>query len=773
MIEKGDTMNYSKKVYSKAILSFVLSFVLFCCNISTPNQVEAQIETKTSIYDEIKKTNISEEKLEKIAEEALVDGEKAAEEINRYKNKVDYEAAVNEALKAYYENEEFRELADFENEIDDRGSDIVEGYREAAKEREAGNSNGYEPGTVLVSFNEGTSKKEIKAVVEAEYGTCENIFKCFNGKYMVTVSISLGQTVDMAKKAFSEYSITGVTAANDYLEICDSASDYLNDEQAAQQYYLDNINVKNAWDYVTKKDHDKVLVGVIDTGIQMDHPDLQGMISPDSADVSDENAGTRLLSECQSTYNTAHGTQVAGVIAAKANNEINIAGVASCYSNDIVEILAVQASVYDEQEKKYNFPVASIIRGLDYCVEKGVKVINFSGGAKGTNSYLEETIKEVTSYGIIFVCSAGNDSTDAEYYPADFEDAIAVMSSDRNNKISFFSNYGMQKDICAPGSGIVTTTIESTTANVQGTSFSSPVVASVAAMMCSINDGLNYFDVRRILQRTSVDIELGNKCPSGLVNAYEAVKTADGYDYTKPIDNPDDLNIHNVAKYKDVTVSSTYDSVYSPASNIVDNDEYSKWVSENIQGQSVTIDLEKSYVINNIEILYDNRSITSGYQILVSDDGSNWTEIVSQDVETLFSSDVDAALTQARYIKINYPTNTSYVIIREIKVWAYKIPGDEEVVAEPVERPSEATDLYVSCITSGLMLVNWTENKNKTIKGYKYNIYINGFLTQENVDCGVKIISCSPGYKTVKVTALLNGYESGGVQKSVYIKSSN
>ena len=108
----------------------------------------------------------------------------------------------------------------------------------------------------------------------------ESIYKDFTGDYVAEISISLGQTVDMASEAYSQYSITESVDSNDYYGVEESVLGSTNDPDIKNQYYLDNIYVKTAWDYVSSHTHDKVLVGVIDTGVQVDHPDLKNVLSP-------------------------------------------------------------------------------------------------------------------------------------------------------------------------------------------------------------------------------------------------------------------------------------------------------------------------------------------------------------------------------------------------------------------------------------------------------------------------------------------------------------
>lgn len=701
-------MNYLRKKSVKKLLCFVLVIALCVVGIVVPEGEIVEAKKISSVFDEIQEANLSKKELAKISKTALKDGEKAAEKINQYADIADYEAAVNYALSAYYENEEFEEIKDFENNIDGRSNDIVKGYKAAAKERKKGDANGYEAGKVLVAFDGNATKEEIKAVVEAEYGKCEEIVKCFNNQYMVKVSISLGQTVEMAEEAYSKYSIIENTAPNDYVELAESAADYVNEPNAKNQYYLDNIKAKEAWDYVSQTQYDKVTVGVIDTGVQIDHPDMQNVISPYSADVTEGDTPV-LLSECDVTYTSSHGTMVAGVLAAEANNNAYIAGVASCYNNDVVEVLAVQTSTYYADSNTYRFESDDVVKAINYCVEQGAKVINFSAGALGEDSYLASIIKDVTNAGVIFVCAAGNDGTSNPFTPADIDETISVVATDTNNALWSDTNYGMKKDICAPGVDIMTISSQYGQSMTRGTSFATPMVSAVAAMMCAVNSNLDYRDVRRILADTATDINVGNKCRNGLLNAGAAVKMADTL-YDK--------GLSWLSLRKPVTVSSSFSADF-PASNMVDGADNTKWISELADGQSVTIDLENVYLIENIDVWYD-RYIVSGLQIEVSTDGVNWREVTNDDVATLYTTTIVTGAIKARYVRFNYTGNTSYVIIKELNIMGYEVLTKE---------PPKVTNT----IDGGI-----------EVNGYQISATVGGFRTVYSVDSeidGKKVVS--------------------------------
>ena len=710
-------------------VTLAVTMMVSLCSANIVRSTTAKADVKT-VFDEIAEVSISEKKLDEIAEVALEDGEKAAKAVNDYKNDADYNAALNSALTSYYDTEDFEQLDEFQNAVDSRSDEVVEAYEEAAEERNKGDKNGFEAGKVLAIFDGEATEEEIHAVCEAQNGEIKSMYKDFTGDYVAEISISLGQTVDMASEAYSQYSITEAVDGNDYYDVEETALEATNDPDIKKQYYLDNINVKKAWDYVSSHSHEKVLVGVIDTGVQIDHPDIKNVISPYSVDITGDTPV--LLKDCDEPAKTDHGTGVASIIAAEANNNRQMAGVASCYNNDVVEILAVQASSYFEEYKDYRFGIEDEAKALNYCFEQGVKVVNMSLGGYYDNDFIEYTINKMTDAGIIIVCAAGNDTKPDNHYPSDYEKCISVISTDSRNYISAFSNFGPQKDICAPGSSVFMLKTGSDAWYGNGTSMATPVVAAVAAMMCSINADLNYFDVKRIMANTATDLADGspkNKVPYGIVNAARCIEYA--VEYT-----PDTLfefvpeTYQNVAYKKEATASSAYNEKDMPITNLVDGKTNTKFVTESTNGQFVKVDLGKLYDIDKINIFYDRFCIT-GYSVKVSEDNQNWTEVAGGQREAQYNNSFEIDKQKARYVKVDFTDNASYVQITELEVYGYV---DEETEYKDIlnekEKPSEVLNMTANWVFPTGVLVVWKEDANRISKGYTYNLYVDGKLDQ-------------------------------------------
>ena len=147
-----------------------------------------------------------------------------------------------------------------------------------------------------------------------------------------------------------------------------------------------------------------------------------------------------------STDSIGHGTHVAGIIAAKENNGIGMAGVAP-------ECKLIIADIAIEIESLDLFTEEAVIDAIYWSTQKGARIINMSIGTSAyeENPLLQEAIAYAAGKGVIVVCAAGNSSTDILTYPSDDKNAVSVIAVNSNEKATSYSNFGREKDISAPG----------------------------------------------------------------------------------------------------------------------------------------------------------------------------------------------------------------------------------------------------------------------------------------------------------------------------------
>ncbi len=284
----------------------------------------------------------------------------------------------------------------------------------------------------------------------------------------------------------------------------------------AAQYYLDSVHVREAWNY--SKCSNQVSVAVLDTGIDGDHPDLTPNILASYA--WDTITNSSLDADAEDVL--GHGTHVAGIIAGVADNGFGIDGVS--YNANIVPV-----KVFDDDGLCTD---TNLIEGIDYVIsiaeDADVRVINMSLGGESYSTSLELAVNNAVANGVLVVCSAGNENTDASKYPSDFDSVISVVATDAINNRWTGSNYGLAKDIAAPGVRIMSTLpgdYEAWT----GTSMAAPIVSSVAALLYAYNPNLTCDQVKNILYSTAQDLGDSGRDQYygwGLVNAEDAISIA-------------------------------------------------------------------------------------------------------------------------------------------------------------------------------------------------------------------------------------------------------
>lgn len=261
---------------------------------------------------------------------------------------------------------------------------------------------------------------------------------------------------------------------------------------------VDRIDADRAWVASTGE---AVKVGVIDTGIDPDHPDLTV-------------AGGVNTVNTRKSYkdDNGHGTHVAGTIAA-VDNEIGVVGVAPT-----VELYAIKA--FNKRGMAFT---SDIIEGIQWCIDNGIRVINMSFGSSSPSSSETLAIQAAYDEGIVMVAAAGN-SGGSVGYPAAYWQTIAVSASDRSDAIADFSSRGPEVDLIAPGVNILSTYLEGAYAWGSGTSMATPHVAGAAALVIWTQPNLSPDGVKSHLALTAEDLELSfSEQGSGLVDAEAAV----------------------------------------------------------------------------------------------------------------------------------------------------------------------------------------------------------------------------------------------------------
>jgi len=450
-----------------------------------------------------------------------------------YINQIDdddlFEYCLKETLDSYYKDPEIysSQISIFKDNISPAADNIIKNYELAAEERKAAFKNGYSPTEVLVSLDPGTSKESIDLIGKNIGKGYEVIFdgyinpvddvpeyrkkalqKVYNKNFgtIISIDVDLDKTTSQTISELKEIECIEDCSKNILFESQAVASDYSSEPLLNNQYYLNTINIGDAWKAI---DNSRVfvetLVAVLDSGLDLDHEDVVGNFNGYSADVT--KSGNPRLANCATTYNGNHGTAVWGVIRARPKNKKGITGmhlpVHDGYSG-VIKVMAVKTKA----DGASSSTTANMIKGIEYAVEKGASVINISLSTSSSSTSLHNAVIAAYESGVTIVASAGNDGASNYVYPACYDEVIGVASTTQNNSLSNFSNRNNKIDICAPGSSIYTLNLDDAYSYFSGTSFSAPIVTGTVALMQSfyIDDTLSPDTVKSTLLTTATDL---------------------------------------------------------------------------------------------------------------------------------------------------------------------------------------------------------------------------------------------------------------------------
>lgn len=285
-----------------------------------------------------------------------------------------------------------------------------------------------------------------------------------------------------------------------------------NDPGQNRQWYLDELNFGEAWAQILDlPSRGRIKVAVIDSGFDTGHKDLQKNLALGKG-INIVNGSSNLKPV------NPHGTGTIGLLAATSGNGKGITQTA--WTARAIPVRVSNRS--DGAASTYH--LAEAIR---YAADQGARVINisYSGVHLGT---LQRAALYAQTKGAVVFMAAGNDGLTHKRW-RNHKQLIAVGSTDRNGNVSSFSSKGSFVDLVAPGRDILSLTTNDRTYSWSGTSFSSPIAASVASLMLIANPELSAWQVRSLLTRTAKDIGapgVDNASGYGLIDAEAAVAAA-------------------------------------------------------------------------------------------------------------------------------------------------------------------------------------------------------------------------------------------------------
>ena len=299
------------------------------------------------------------------------------------------------------------------------------------------------------------------------------------------------------------------------------------------------VDAVKAWSLVKNKCEDSgVVVAVIDTGLDMNHPDLKSSLYVNSKEANgkvgldddgngfiDDVHGWDFVTHTGRLIDThGHGSHIAGIIGAKA-------GSAAGYNGVCPGVKIMSLRYYNEKASGLE-NLRNTVRAIEYAVKNGANIINYSGGGAEFSSAEMMALKGAQDKGILVVAAAGNERSNSDinlYFPAayDLTNMISVTAINQSGQVLPSSNWGIRKvQIAAPGNSILSTLPGGSYGFMTGTSQATAFVSGIAALMLSTNKNLSVATLKEKIMASSTRYEqlVGKTQFGAAANAVAAVE---------------------------------------------------------------------------------------------------------------------------------------------------------------------------------------------------------------------------------------------------------
>ncbi len=401
----------------------------------------------------------------------------------------------------------------------------------------------HNPGQILIKPRIGASSLLLQALHNTNGATIARIFSRVGN--IQVLRLPKGLNVEQAVTLYKANPLIEF-AEPDYRFTINQTQTFPNDPSFNQLWGLHNtgqsggtanadINAPEAWTLRTNAS--TVVVGVVDSGIDYNHPDLTANMWTNPGEIpnngiDDDNNGyiddvygiNAFTNSGNPMDDHNHGTHVAGTIGAVGNNNIGVTGVAWNVKLMALKFLSADGSG----------SAADAIECINYSLTKGVHILNNSWGGGGFSQSLFNAINSAKDQGVIFVAAASNEGSNNDQsvsYPSGFNlpNIVAVAATDRNDLLATYSNYGYRSvHLGAPGSSILSTTPNNNYSTFSGTSMATPQVSGALALLKAQFPALTYQElIRRLLLATDPLPALEpTTFTGGRLNLYRALTSA-------------------------------------------------------------------------------------------------------------------------------------------------------------------------------------------------------------------------------------------------------
>ena len=380
---------------------------------------------------------------------------------------------------------------------------------------------------ILVRFEPGTTTSERREARQAVDGTLLTAYEIV--PRLQLVRIPADESMEDAREAL-EANEAIVYAVPDRITRLAVTP---NDSRYADLWGMGAIKAPEAWDLGTGSQ--EVVVGVVDSGIDYEHPDLKqniwtnpGEIPGNGIDddgngyIDDVHGWDFVNRDSDPADDLGHGTHVAGTIGAVGNNGLGVTGV-----NWQVKMMSLKICGSNN-----SCSYSAAIEALEYAIDQGAVATNNSWGGQHTPwSPFTAAVDAVRQAGQLFVAAAGNEGVDSDRIPFNpagtpVDNVISVGATASSGELASFSNYGAETvDLMAPGQSIVSTLVNGQYGSKSGTSMAAPHVTGVAALLKSRNPGWNYSEIKQAILSnvTPACTYAGKAATTGSLNAGAAV----------------------------------------------------------------------------------------------------------------------------------------------------------------------------------------------------------------------------------------------------------
>lgn len=422
---------------------------------------------------------------------------------------------------------------------------------------------------LLIKLQPGRSESDLKARLPSLNA---QIRRRLSGSshYLIALNQPSIQAFDQLRQALDQSPDLIAYSEPDYIVHHQSTPVFPNDPDFEQQWHLHNtgqtggtsdadIDAPEAWGVTTGSS--TVVVAVIDSGMDLNHPDLtpnlwtnpdeipNNNLDDDNNGYIDDIHGWNFVSNTASPMDdNGHGTHTAGIVGASGNNALGVSGVSPLVKLMPLKFLSTSGSGTN----------SDAIDAIRYATSKGVFLSSNSWGGSGFSQAMKDAIDDANTAGVGFIAAAGNSGISNDLYPdypASFTSTnlISVAATDSSDSLVWFSNFGAQSvHLAAGGHQILSTGLGGGIEIMSGTSMAAPQVSGAAALLKAANPSLSFAQVRTMLLATTDPLpSLTNKTQTGgRLNAASALIPAIGPQITSltPIINdPSPANADNVA----------------------------------------------------------------------------------------------------------------------------------------------------------------------------------------------------------------------------------